>query len=508
MVRTIFLPDGAALDLDVAASFPAAQVPVPAPVALRLGCVAKWRTGVQKDAYGAITSKVEMGLSTPDMREFFLTKGDATGVLIVRRKEDGTWHASMAKTLLPTVLGKEALASGWMPPPGMSGLPASLEAVVPAQFQYWKSTDPTVADATRKSLVESGFFGEDLIKVVDGDLRLCVQEYFLYEPEPAAPPLMKRAPNSAVLDALEPLLDSHVLEQPHTVEKDFAAELRRVLKKSNTLVFCSSPGDSASSIVDAVLEKTDAQFLIEGDANADTIAQFAKIGIPFRIEDVEERVFVASYDIASAVYLTEKGEERDPVQKPFAGFTDFDACVVSQKKDGYSDEAAHRICGKLQADTEKSATEIVKRVTALKIRLRKGAAVAPPVPAEEHYVLGEVLVPEDIDAQNDIYSNDEVKQTAHKFLEQFRNVGLMHKNIINDKVKILESYLMPCDWQVAEGTVIKKGTWMMGVKVLDPALWEAIKGGELTGFSIGGSAIRAPDPNGGVPQNPPATPAG
>lgn len=42
-------------------------------------------------------------------------------------------------------------------------------------------------------------------------------------------------------------------------------------------------------------------------------------------------------------------KDRD-LGKPFAGFENFDACVISMKDKGYSDEVAHKICGKLQSD--------------------------------------------------------------------------------------------------------------------------------------------------------------
>lgn len=38
---------------------------------------------------------------------------------------------------------------------------------------------------------------------------------------------------------------------------------------------------------------------------------------------------------------------------PFAGYEDFDACVIDQKSKGHSDDSAHKICGALQAQAEK-----------------------------------------------------------------------------------------------------------------------------------------------------------
>jgi DNA adenine methylase len=63
---------------------------------------------------------------------------------------------------------------------------------------------------------------------------------------------------------------------------------------------------------------------------------------------------------------------------------------------------------------------------------------------------------------------------------------------VNGAVKIVESYLAPSALTVGE-TPIKQGTWLLGVRVLSDALWQDVKEGRLTGFSIGGSARRVPE---------------
>jgi DNA adenine methylase len=107
-------------------------------------------------------------------------------------------------------------------------------------------------------------------------------------------------------------------------------------------------------------------------------------------------------------------------------------------------------------------------------------------------VLGIVLEPEVVDAQGDIYSSDEVRQAAHRFMEEFGGLGLMHGMRVNGQVKVLESYVCPADFNVGEASV-RKGTWLLAVRVLSDALWDQVKKGELTGFSIGGSARRHPE---------------
>ena len=114
-------------------------------------------------------------------------------------------------------------------------------------------------------------------------------------------------------------------------------------------------------------------------------------------------------------------------------------------------------------------------------------------PGDERYVLGIVLEPEVVDAQGDIYSAEEIQAAAHRFMEEFGGLGLMHRLRVNGDVKVLESYLAPTDFEVGDLTV-RKGTWMLAVRVLSDELWDRVKSGDLTGFSIGGSARRVPEP--------------
>jgi DNA adenine methylase len=94
-----------------------------------------------------------------------------------------------------------------------------------------------------------------------------------------------------------------------------------------------------------------------------------------------------------------------------------------------------------------------------------------------------------VDAQGDTISSEEIRQAAHKFMEDFGNLGLQHKTIVNGKLKLLESFIAPVDFDV-DGESVKQGTWLMAERVVDDELWTAIRKGEITGFSIGGSAIR------------------
>lgn len=111
--------------------------------------------------------------------------------------------------------------------------------------------------------------------------------------------------------------------------------------------------------------------------------------------------------------------------------------------------------------------------------------------AEERFVLGVVLAPETADSQGDIYSAEEVRKAAHSYMEKAAALGTQHSEIVTGKLKILENYVAPVDFEV-DGESITKGTWLLGIRVVEDDLWTSIKEGSYTGFSIGGAAVRSP----------------
>ena len=127
----------------------------------------------------------------------------------------------------------------------------------------------------------------------------------------------------------------------------------------------------------------------------------------------------------------------------------------------------------------------VKRISSTKRQMR---VIAHKQEEDERTALGIVLEPEVVDSQNDIYSEAEIRKTAFMFMERYQNFGLMHKQMRKD-ILPLESYLAPVDFEI-DGQKVKKGTWLLRVRVLDDGIWSGVKSGKFTGFSIGGDAIR------------------
>ncbi len=69
-------------------------------------------------------------------------------------------------------------------------------------------------------------------------------------------------------------------------------------------------------------------------------------------------------------------------------------------------------------------------------------------------------------------------------------LGYMHSVWSEGIGEIVENYIAPVDMVINNETV-KKGTWLMGV-IWSPEYYEKVKKGEITGYSMGGTAIRIP----------------
>ncbi len=109
---------------------------------------------------------------------------------------------------------------------------------------------------------------------------------------------------------------------------------------------------------------------------------------------------------------------------------------------------------------------------------------------EERTVTGVVLQPEVVDAQGDIMSIDVIRKAAHRFLSKYNKatkLGLMHKYFGNLGFELYESWIAPQAVSI-NGTIVKEGSWIMTVYVNSNKIWNMVKSGKLTGFSIGGKA--------------------
>jgi hypothetical protein len=80
---------------------------------------------------------------------------------------------------------------------------------------------------------------------------------------------------------------------------------------------------------------------------------------------------------------------------------------------------------------------------------------------------------------------------AHKYLVQSRVIGSQHEKQ-SDSV-VVESYIAPQDMKFDGQNgpqEVKKGSWIIGIKVNDPVEWQKVLDGEYTGVSVGGDGAR------------------
>ena len=115
--------------------------------------------------------------------------------------------------------------------------------------------------------------------------------------------------------------------------------------------------------------------------------------------------------------------------------------------------------------------------------------VMKKVDLEERRILGVVLEPEVYDLHKDIYSAEDVELACKCFEEHCMQPNLQHMvNLQNGAVTIEKSFIQPVDCQIGE-QVVKAGSWLQQWKINDDDLWEAVKNGDFTGFSVGCLAV-------------------
>ncbi|MED4460432.1 putative protein yqbD [Bacillus subtilis] len=104
---------------------------------------------------------------------------------------------------------------------------------------------------------------------------------------------------------------------------------------------------------------------------------------------------------------------------------------------------------------------------------------------EQKLVYGIVYEPDTVDAHGDFMTAAEIEKAAHGFLKDAREIDKQH-DFQGGVGAVVESYVAPADF-VINGETIKKGSWVLVTKASEE-IWEEIKKGEITGYSMAGVA--------------------
>lgn len=128
---------------------------------------------------------------------------------------------------------------------------------------------------------------------------------------------------------------------------------------------------------------------------------------------------------------------------------------------------------------------------------------------EERIVASPVLVPGQTDLHNEIYSEETVRAAAYFFLEHFlmdddHGIDVMHDGeIVPEAIRPVQSFVLDeertynvdiraiedSEYPLEESTItFPKGTWILYARIISDTLWEKVKNGEYTGWSIAGLA--------------------
>lgn len=98
-----------------------------------------------------------------------------------------------------------------------------------------------------------------------------------------------------------------------------------------------------------------------------------------------------------------------------------------------------------------------------------------------------------IDLQQDVVDPDVLENAAYRFVEFYRQSGEMHEEGVPKTAGVLvESCVFTKEKMWAMGIpegLVPEG-WWIGFHVLDPDVWQKVKDGQYTMFSIEGDAIR------------------
>lgn len=125
----------------------------------------------------------------------------------------------------------------------------------------------------------------------------------------------------------------------------------------------------------------------------------------------------------------------------------------------------------------------------IKVKVAKSEQLRDEDGREYRYVLGPVLVPEEEDAQGEIYSKEEVIKACHWWAQHSRVMSHRHvlqggRTVSDEDIVPVENYTMPMDAPV-NGVHIKDGTWMLGAKIYDAQAINDVDAGQFRSWSIG-----------------------
>lgn len=213
-------------------------------------------------------------------------------------------------------------------------------------------------------------------------------------------------------------------------------------------------------------------------------------------------------ELLQAVPMQKPAEVEAEPQKSYPKTKEAEAkkmfvCPKCGKREPIKGGAATMDCPRCQ--TPMDIKEIVDETGTLRKRFD---TFAPIVKIEDEQIVKMIVLQADeMDAQNQVVSEKEIQNAMYRWMENYRRLEVMHRDkadnlfpleerILGPEDKawkqdwegtfsILECFQAPIDY-FEEDQLVRKGSWILTLRVQDKEIWQKIKNKELTGASIGG----------------------
>lgn len=341
-----------------------------------------------------------------------------------------TWLAIRPEDQTPYAISDRAVSKSWMPQAGYSALPSEIRKQIPEKFQYWNETEE--AKAIRDELVKAIKNGE-----VDIDFSA---------PYKRSTTLSKA--NAKFVFQKQAFGD----ESKNNIRIDVGNDFVTVLDLSdnpidNDVVDTTIWRDKHKDSMDVNGRTSKKHYINKAIASASAveILDNGKATVVSETDELIEVIFKGN--LLNGLYKIDKVEDNWQLSRA-GNFNNFNLSIEKH--------------------------ELKKAEDGKELRL----------------VTGIVLEPNEVDAHNDYEKPETIRKTAHKFLSNYNKdtkMGLMHSEFDDIGIELVESYIAPIKLTLNKKN-IKKGSWVMTVHVSSDSVWNKVKSGDLTGFSIGGIA--------------------
>lgn len=347
------------------------------------------------------------------------------------------WFAMRPDDQTPYVLGKEAVEKDWMPPDGVSALPAAIRSQIPRDLRYWESIGAK-AMAQRNALVQAISDGSVKLKMTAPYLastrKAMDVDWVLQEQSWRGPVVIRTGPSGRI----------------------WYLRIGEGDRPLRTVKLYDSPLDN---------EQLSAMIYPERHSDAMNLEGAIAPG-HWANETKETPSWVERLDGGKAVVLA---DNPDFLKLSIDGSTLKGVFTLTRNAPG---------------------PEWLWQRTSAGPEIQKIDVPVLKVESEKRLVTGIVLEPDTIDAHRDIVSREVIEKAAHRFMADYNDetqMGLMHRKFSDVGIEMVESWIAPGELTI-NGVRIKPGTWVMTVHVTKDDVWKEVKEGRLTGFSIGGIA--------------------